>query len=36
MDPAKRGNAEEMQRLEILTPETLGIRRVTAGKPECG
>jgi len=36
MDPAKRGNTEEVQWLEILTGETLGVRPLTSGKPECG
>jgi hypothetical protein len=36
MDPAKRGNSEEVQSLEILTGEALMIRALTSGKPKCG
>jgi hypothetical protein len=36
MDPAERGNVEEVQSLKILRGETLAIGALASGKPECG
>jgi hypothetical protein len=36
MEPAQRGNSEEVQGCEILRRETLALKARTSGQLECG